>query len=70
MKIENGIPMPKTKRSTCQWYEVILKMKVGDSFVANSKNEVSSAYEFGKKRGIKMSARNLHDGTYRVWRIE
>ena len=71
MKIEKGIPIPRSK---CQgkYIKVVSLMEVGDSVLLNCKNttdnNVHGIRQAGRKIGFKLSARTMDEGV-RVWRV-
>jgi len=67
IKIENGIPVPPV-RAVWPFGE----MEVGDSFLVPAGREKaakSSAWTYGRKHGIRFTARMEKKGV-RIWRIE
>jgi len=51
--------------------DLLQKMEVGDSFVADSEKMVQNAYLNAKALGIKIARRSIigKKGKFRVWRI-
>lgn len=62
MKIEKGIPLPRTK-----WQAVLDSMLVGDSFVVESRREYETARRCLSRFGGKVTYRKLSDGKIRIW---
>ena len=76
-KIEKGVPLDNSPRSTAYVVELMNMMEIGDSFVVNSFKEVAcirSAVAFHAKKGnisknTLIRSRRLADNRYRVWRV-
>ena len=76
MKIEKGIPIPQAARRSFRkhhdLYEIVEKMKVGDSFLVKEsliyKGVFSAKNALERKYGIKLAQRKTPEGV-RVWRM-
>lgn len=72
MKIQKGVPIPKPVGPRGDVYKMLVKLKVGESFLAKVKarqNVYQSAqYAARQVEGLKVSVRKERCG-YRVWRI-
>ena len=65
LKIEKNIPMPKTI------LEFLESMEVGDSVVCNKTEYCTLRTTANNSQsGLKVAARQLEDGSYRVWRVK
>ena len=69
-KIEKNIPMPDHFGIGAGCKYPWNKMEVGDSIIAPNLGAARSGQQYGKRHGMKFSARKLSDGSYRTWRIE
>lgn len=71
IKIETGIPIPTQKTHFSGIRATLRKLKIGESFVTNSRRRYSVAAS-AKSVGIKITVATLEDdpATVRVWRIE
>lgn len=69
IKIEKGIPVPETKQSGGKWKDILLKLKVGDSFQIESARTAASIRTCARIQKVKITIQC--DGyKYRLWRIE
>ena len=66
-KIDKDVPMPKYRSMMGQTLQAL---KVGDSFVVESKSEMVNARSTAVKAKIRIRVRTQDDGTYRIWRAE
>ena len=68
--IQKNIPMPSITGKKRTMSDLLQKMEVGDSFVANSEKMVQNAYLNAKALGIKIARRSIigKKGKFRVWR--
>lgn len=71
MNIESGIPIPEARKRANVIYDILVKLKVGDSFLVDGTN-ITSARRFGynlaRGTGLKFTTRIQPDGSFRVWR--
>ena len=72
MKIEKGIPIPRSKFQG-KYIKVVSLMEVGDSVLLNCKNTTDNSVhgirQAGRSIGFKLSARTMDEGV-RVWRVK
>jgi len=69
IKIESGIPMPKTRHRSKELVTMMLSMKVGDSFLYPLAQR-SNLGAYGRNLKMKFSSRAVDEEHCRVWRIE
>lgn len=69
-QIQKNIPMPSISGGKRTMRELLQKMEVGDSFVADSQQMVQNAYLNAKALGIRVARRSIigKKGKFRVWR--
>lgn len=74
IKIETGVELPKKNNGRPRKRPAVVtllhKLKVGDSFVVETMNQYSYVASMAKREGVKLTMRNLEDGTIRVWKVK
>jgi hypothetical protein len=66
--IERGVPTP-CNRSRSKWATIVSEMNDGDSIVVASYSETNSMRQAIIRSGRKSCARQLSDGSFRVWKL-
>ena len=67
-KIERGIPLPSNRKGG-KWANLCSQMNDGDSVVVANHNEVVNMRQAIIRSKKKSSAKQLLDGSYRVWKL-
>ena len=65
--IEKGVKIAGNKYAKAE--AVIEKLEIGDSFVFPSPSSPSPLYGFAVKIGMKVKAKRISEGQYRIWRV-
>lgn len=69
-KIEKGIPPPPTEKQIHPLLDVILRMEVGDSIVAEPNVFTYASIAKKKRPGVKFTGRSIDHSSVRLWRIK
>jgi len=68
-KIEKNIPIPP-KNLNGVWRDMIMAMKIGDSFMVSTQGNRDAALTHVKKYNRRVTTRKLPGIGYRIWRVK
>ena len=68
--IEKNVPLPEERPDPAAHYDVVPKMKAGDSILVKNTTQKSKVFARAKRRGMSVTSRTFENGDIRIWRTK